>query len=151
MQLSQLIRAILSRKLTILLLVASAAINSVMITYVVEERFNSSAQVLIRPRSEVKITSGSDSKEVLNFPLPAVIPFEVLAQTYSEVIKSRAVVEQVVRTLGMDKKEPEHRWWKRLRTWAKDTAYDTWTFLKYGRLEKVEPFEEAVPMVKQRI
>jgi len=44
-QLSQVIRAILSRKLTILLLVVSAAINSVMLTYVVEERFKSSAQV----------------------------------------------------------------------------------------------------------
>jgi uncharacterized protein involved in exopolysaccharide biosynthesis len=141
----------LSRKLTILLLVASAAINSVMITYVVEERFKSSAQVLIRPRNEVKIRSAADSKEVLNFPLPAVIPFEVLAQTYSEVIKSRAVVEQVVRTLGMHKKEPERVWWKRLRTWVKDTAYDTWTLLKYGRLETTDPFEETVAEVQKRI
>jgi len=150
-QLSQVIRAILSRKLTILLLVVSAAINSVMLTYVVEERFKSSAQVLIRPRNETKIRSAADTQEVLNFPLPAVIPFEVLAQTYGEVIKSRAVVEQVVRTLGMDKKEPERNWLKRVRTWAKDTAYDTWTLLKYGRLEKVDPFEEAVEMVQARI
>lgn len=152
MQLSQLIRAILTRKLTIVLLVASAAINSVMLTYVVEERFKSSAQVLIRPKNETKIrNAAADTQEVLNFPLPAVVPFEVLAQTYSEVIKSRSVAEQVVRTLGMDKKEPERIWWKRLRTWVKDTGYDTWTFLKYGRVEKIDPFEEAVEMVQGRM
>ena len=150
-QLSQVIRAILVRKLTIVLLIASAAVNAVMITYVVEERFKSSAQVLIRPRNETKIRSAADTQEVLNFPLPAVVPFEVLAQTYSEVIKSRAVVEQVVRNLGMDKKEVERNWFKRVRTWIKDTAYDTWTVLKYGRLEKIDPFEEAVEMVQARI
>ncbi len=151
MDIAQLIRALRHYRGIILVLCASAVINSILSTYVVAEKFKSTALVMMRPDEDLGLAPGPRSKEVLSFPVPALVPFEAMNQTYSEIIKSRSVVERIVRTLHLDQERVEHRWWKRTTRAVKDFFYDTWTFAKYGRVEREKPFEKTVEDVQSAI
>ncbi len=143
---------ILSRyKRMIALLCLSAAVNAVLITYVLSEKYLSTALVLVRPQEEIDINASMRTKEAMSFPIPQVIPFEAMANTFGEVIRSRAVASRVVTLLQLDKPTPEEKWWNRFKNKVKDYLYDAWTFLKFGRLEEVDPFTEAEEMIQKSI
>lgn len=144
---------ILSRyKRMIALMCLSATVNAVLITYVLSEKYRSTALVLVRPQEEINIDDSSTrTKQTMSFPIPQVIPFEAMANTFGEVIRSRAVASRVVTLLGLDKPVPETKWWTRFKNDVKDRLYDAWTFLKYGRLEEVDPFAEAEEMIQTGI
>lgn len=151
MEIAQLIRALRRYQGMILVLCASAVLNSVAGTYMVAERYKSTTLVLVRPQEDLELLQGTKTKGVLSFPLPAIVPFEAMSQTYSEIIKSRAVAERIVRALNLDRETVERVWWKRLRTKIKNFFEDVWTFLKYGRVEPADPFEEAIELVRRFI
>jgi succinoglycan biosynthesis transport protein ExoP len=144
---------ILSRyKRMIALMCLSAAVNAVLITYVLSEKYKSTALVLVRPQEEIDINRQSTrTKEAMSFPIPQVIPFEAMAKTFGEVIRSRTVASKVVAQLGLDKPAPEQNRWKRLKEDVKNRLYDAWTVMKFGRLKKVDPFTEAEEMVQNNI
>ena len=140
---------ILSRyKRMIVLMCLSAAVNAVLITYVISEKYESTALVLVRPQEAIELKESLPTKEAMSFPIPQVIPFEAMANTFGEVIRSRAVASRVVTLLGLDKPAPEQKWWNRFKDDVKERVYDAWTFLKYGRLEEVDPFTEAEEMIQ---
>jgi len=64
------------------------------------------------------------------------------------VIRSTAVVEPVVRRLGLDQPTVETLWWKRLKTWTKNRLSDAWALLKYGRIEPQDSTAAAVETVQ---
>jgi uncharacterized protein involved in exopolysaccharide biosynthesis len=143
---------ILSRyKRMIALMCLSATVNAVLITYVVSERYKSTALVLVRPQEELDINASVRTKEAMNFPIPQVIPFDAMANTYGEVIKSRAVASRVVSVLKLDNEVPEKNWWKRLKERVKNDLYDTWTYLKYGRLTEIDPVTRAEELVQKNL
>ncbi len=151
MELSALLHSLSKYKTPLVLLCLSAVVNTVLLTYVIAEKFESSALVLVRPQEDLKITSAGQRKEVLDFPLPQVIPFEAMTRTYAEVIKSRAVAEQVVRILHLDEDRGETGWWKRAKKTAAKFAGDVWALLKYGKIPPEDPFERAVENVEDYI
>ena len=152
MEVLELLRIVLRYKRMIALMCVSAAVNAVVITYVLSEKYKSTAQVLVRPQEEINIDEATRSaKEAMSFPLPQVIPFEAMANTYGEVIRSRAVASRVVTLLGLDKPAIEEIWWKRVKDDIKDRLYDAWTFLKYGRVKEIDPFKDAEEMVQNSI
>ena len=144
---------ILSRyKRMIALMCLSASVNAVLITYVISEKYRSTALVLVRPQEEIDINNERlRSKEAMSFPIPQVIPFEAMANTFGEVIRSRAVASRVVTLLGLDKPVREEKWWNRLKDDVKKWAYDSWTFLKFGRVQEIDPFTQAEEMIQSSI
>jgi uncharacterized protein involved in exopolysaccharide biosynthesis len=152
MEILELFRILLRYKRMIVLMCLSAAVNAVLITYVVSEKYKSTALVLVRPQEEIDINNESlRTKEAMSFPIPQVIPFEAMANTYGEVIRSRAVASRVVTLLKLDQKAYEPRWWPRFKDEVKDRLYDTWTFLKFGRIKNVDAFTEAEEMIQSAI
>jgi uncharacterized protein involved in exopolysaccharide biosynthesis len=152
MEILEFIRILSRYKKMIALMCLSATVNAVLITYVLSEKYASTALVLVRPQEEIDINNESmRTKQAMSFPIPQVIPFEAMANTFGEVIRSRAVAGRVVTLLGLDKPTREEIWWKRLKEDIKGRLYDTWTYLKYGRLEEVDPFTEAEEMIQAGI
>jgi uncharacterized protein involved in exopolysaccharide biosynthesis len=151
MEIAQIIRALRNYWGITLVLCASAVLSSIASTYVVSEAYKSITLVMVRPQEDLDLSLGTKTKGVLNFPLPALVPFEAISQTYSEIIKSRAVAERIVRALNLDQEAAEQGWWKRFRTKVKNFFFDAWTFLKYGRIEAENAFEGAVAGVQRSI
>jgi uncharacterized protein involved in exopolysaccharide biosynthesis len=74
---------------------------------------------------------------------------ETSTKTYSELIKSRPVIERVVRALGLD--QPEEvvessaltARLRPLKDGIKEFVGESWQILKYGRILASSPFDEA--------
>ena len=141
----------------IILLSLSALITAVLLTYVLPEKYDATAFILLRPQEKIKLAPNRAGKEILDFPVSQVAPIDAPSKTYIEVIKSRAVVGEVVRVLGLDKKQrkPSENYYKELWERFKEEvrAFVTWAvkILKYGRVEKVDPFTKAVEDVQESL
>lgn len=143
MELLEFLRTLARYRSMIVLMCISAAISAAALSYAVTERFESKALVLVRPQEKLNIRANAGSKESLDFPLPQLIPFEAMSRTYGEVIKSNAAVDEVVRRLGLDRPEDPVGLWQNLKYYAKKAAGNTWTLLKYGRIEPENPAAKA--------
>lgn len=151
MELLELVKIIGKYRAIIMVLIGSSVLFTVALTYVVEERFESSALVLVRPQEKISFTGPQADKETLDFPIPRVVPFEAMTKTVGEVIRSRTVAEQIVRRLGLDKPSVETVWWKIWKRKIKGFFADAWTYLKYGRVEPADPLAEATELVQTLI
>lgn len=145
-------RIVLRHKWIILLLCLSAIVHGVLITYVVSEKYEATALVLIKPEERIGITTATpfSRKEVVDIPGNISLQVETPSKTYIEVIKSRAVAEKVVRLLSLDKKKraPSTGYYKELWERSKENLTDflnsAWEIMKYGRPLNVDRLETAV-------
>ena len=151
MELLELLKIIGKYRAIIMVLVASSVLFTVALTYVVEERFESSALVLVRPQERLSFSGPQGDKETLDFPIPRVVPFEAMTKTVAEVIRSRTVAAEIVTRLGLDKPSVETVWWKIWKRKIKGFFADVWTYLKYGRVEPSDPRAEATELVQKLI
>ena len=151
MELFELLTILSRYKWPIVVLCLSAVINAVALTYVVTEKYESTALVLVRPQEDINITGRGKEKEALSFPLSTLVPFGAIARTYGEVIRSEAVATKVVEELGLDQEQVSKNWFRRWKDKIKGYLKDAWTYLKYGRLEASDPFNDAVELVKQSL
>lgn len=149
------LRIISDHKRMIIILCLSAIFHATLITYILSEKFEATALVLIRPQE--KVSFGQKEKEAFNFPITYNIPFETISTTFSEILKSEAIAAKVVELLGMDKWKRKkkdnyfHEMWTSFKEDAKKFCVQVWTFLKYGRIEEGDPFSEATGIVKDNI
>lgn len=147
-------RVILAYRGMIILLCLSALATSVLIAYLLPEKYQSTALLLVRPQERINFAPNRTGKEVLDFPVSLTGPIDAPSKTYIEVVKSQALAEKVVRKLNLDKKKriPKEGYfnemWARSKEYTKDLLIDTWTVLKHGRLEEVDPFRRAVSDVQ---
>lgn len=131
----------------IILLCLSATANAVLLTYLVSEKYRATALVLIRPQEAIKLNPETTGKELFDFPVTFGIPFQTTSRTYGEVIRSRAVAERVVERLRLDRIGGEEPWYVRIKNKGKQFLKDIWTFLKYGTVREIDPFERATLIV----
>ena len=133
----------------ILWFVVSATAAAMMLTYVIPETFESTALVLVRPQKTIHLTSASADKELLNFPATGgTDSFQTTSQTYGEIIKSRVIIEEVVRRLGLDaEKQGGSSWWTSVKKAIKALP----KLLKHGRIEEQSIFEKTVDTVMESI
>lgn len=155
MEFHQYLRIILNHKRMIILLCLSAIFHAILITYILSEKYEATALVLVRPQEDIKY--GPEEKEAFDFPITYNIPFETISQTYTEIIKSRTIAEKVVRMLHIDtwkrRKEDNiyYEMWLRFKEETKDSLLKIWNYMKYGRIEEGDPFLEAVSEVQDNI
>lgn len=144
--------------LMITLLCLSATINAALITYAISEKYQATALVLVRPREEIHL-GGTDPnrRNILNFPLGINMPHEAPSKTFTELIKSRKVAEQIVRNLGLDKikRAPEQshvkEMWELFKEDTKEVLAKAWDILRYGRLMEPDRFNKEVEDVQKNI
>jgi uncharacterized protein involved in exopolysaccharide biosynthesis len=141
-------------KRMILLVILSAVINTVVLTYVITEKYKATALVLLRPQAEVDLVGAPVQKEVLSFPIGGGgQSTENSSRTITELIKTREIAATVVRNLRLHerKRAPDPNPWKELwkssKEKARDLLADAGDLLKYGRIIEVPPFDSAVDRV----
>lgn len=143
------------------LLCVSATLTSAGLTYMIPDRYEATALVLVKPQEQIKMSTNKNEKELLSFPVSAGSKVEVPSNTYIEVIKSRAVADKVVRMLSLDRVEveddviPKTGYQRRLAA-AKKTVSQWFNaagqLVTYGRvIGEMPPFEGAVESVRRNL
>lgn len=134
----------------ILILSVSSFVTALGLTYVLPEKYKSTAVVLVRPQEKIKFAQSGSGKEILDYPVSQLSPIDAPSKTYIAVIESRAVVEKIVLALNLhNKKRPTSaNYYKELWLQFKDAVKDAleWTvnILKYGRGDSEDPLKQAI-------
>lgn len=126
---------------------------------VMPEKYDATAIVLVRPQEPVKIQGSDTGKEFLDFPVSQMAAVETASKTYIEIIRSPALIGDVVRQLDLDKTTPQQEetsntLWTQLGAGLtalyddiQEYANDMVSIVLYGRLVKTDPYASAVKRV----
>jgi uncharacterized protein involved in exopolysaccharide biosynthesis len=137
----------------IVALCLSAIGQGVGVTYLVDEEYSSSVLLLVRPQEKLSFTADR-REQVLDIPLGANTPYEAPSNTFSEIILSRALAEEITRSLALHEitREPSDSYWKeqweRFKDEAKKLFRDAWDLARFGRLIHRDPFDTTVANVQ---
>jgi len=157
MTLPDYLQPLVRHRLMILLLCLSALVHGTLITYLLSEKYEAAALVLMRPQQEITLGGTMIQKEVLNFPVGGAVQTEPSSKTYTELLQSRTVAEEVVRRLALDTlaRQPDPNYFKELFWRAKSSVREAlgsaWQILKYGRVIRLDPFTKAVEDLQKGI
>jgi uncharacterized protein involved in exopolysaccharide biosynthesis len=142
------------------LLCLSAVVQVILFSFLLSDKYHASTLVLITPQWESALSSVPQGKELLSFPVSSIgvsTQTETSTKTYGELIKSRPVIERVVRTLGLDQppKEDESSalgaLLDGLKGGLKELVARTWQVLQYGRVVEGNPIDDAASELSSRI
>lgn len=136
------------KRMLILLCGSSVFATLLLIRMLSGEKYEAKALILIRPPTQNIKLATKQEKELLNFPVGTGGKIEAASNTYIEVIKSRAMAEQVVRLLRLDvekPKAPAKTYFERALSTFMESIGRALQLLKYGRvIGKPPPLEGAV-------
>jgi uncharacterized protein involved in exopolysaccharide biosynthesis len=140
------------RALLIIALSIVATVAGYAFSFLVSDRYTASALVLVRPQQPIKMSGTKESKEFLDFPVGNTSAVETASKTYIEIIKSPALIGEIVRELSLDKERAQDQAGSGelaglLPADLKQSLQRLITFLKYGRLIEDDPFTAAVKEV----
>jgi uncharacterized protein involved in exopolysaccharide biosynthesis len=150
-------RIILAHRAMIVILSLSSLTVSILLTYVLPEKYRATSVVLVRPQEKLKLAQNTAAKEILDYPVSQLAPIDAPSKTYIAVIQSRAVVEKIVMALHLHMKPrvPSHDYYKELWLQFKDQVKDLleWTesIVKYGRVEDEDPLAKAIKTVTKNL
>ena len=157
MEIARCWRLMMTYKWMIIVLSISALTTSICLAYMSHEKYESISIILIRPQEKMKFSQNMANKEILNFPVSQIAPFDAPRNTYIEVIKSRSIVEKIVLALELDKDNtiPGDNLYKEVLKHFKEKVkeYINWIvqISKYGRTENVDPFTRVVEKVQKNL
>jgi len=132
----------------------SAIITSLLLTYIVSEKYEAGISIYYRPKE----TSLMREKNIEAFGSPAPSPsFKVILQTLKDIIHSEAILRPVVEELELYKPIERH-----YETWYEEWYYETkkfiiengkklWMILKYGRIIEIDPVIKAINSLRENI
>lgn len=139
----------------ITVLCIAASLTALSLTYILSEKYSATVLVLIRVTNEESVLEKVRGfKETGGYPITHTTP-DTLNATYSEIIKSWAVAERIVESIGyenLQEKPPANvlkRILKSIKTSAKTLVIKTWDILRYGRLEEEDPVQSAIAKVQR--
>jgi uncharacterized protein involved in exopolysaccharide biosynthesis len=112
-------------------------------SFFMTEQYAATALVLVRPQQTIKMDTRKGEKEFLDFPIGSSA-VETPSKTYMEIIKSPALIGNVVRQLGLDKNHRESTGFSRL-------VQDLLSIAKYGSVISEDPFTKIVKQVQNNI
>jgi uncharacterized protein involved in exopolysaccharide biosynthesis len=151
------LRLLRAYRWSLLLVALTAVLASLVVAYSIPERYRATTLILVRPQEKMRLEAPGSEKEILNYPVSSLAPVDVPSRTYIEVIRSSALAERVVRSLGLDRPEPpseQSGWravWMRSKDRALDVMGDVWLFLKYGGTKKRTPLEAATDRLQRNM
>lgn len=128
-------------------------------SFLLQRKYTSTALVLVRPQEVIKLDSRSTtSKEFLDFPM-GQSAVETPSKTYIEIIKSPALIGQLVHKLGLDSREDKGFALADLLPAGMRPAVDalkqflknSMSILSYGTVIPESPFAEAVKSVQDNL
>ena len=138
---------------TIVAVAIIATVAGYALCLLLPNRYTASALVLVRPQQPINLGTTKETKEFLDFPMGSASVIETASKTYIQIIKSPALLGEVVRQLGLDKeKEAEKGRLSRLMPAFLKPAYEGVKqplknlpgILMYGSVITDDPFTRAV-------
>jgi len=146
----------------IIVLSLVTALAGYAFSFVMPDRYAVSALVLVRPQQPIKMGTGKDNKEFLDFPMGYASAVETASKTYIQIIKSPALLGEVVGELGLDKEKSRDEaggkltrflpdFLKPLGQRLKDSLKSLVAVLKYGRAIEDDAFTQAVKDVSDAL
>src|SRR5712691_9204825 len=137
---------------TIVAVAIIATVAGYALCLLLPNRYTASALVLVRPQQPINLGTTKETKEFLDFPMGSGSVIETASKTYIEIIKSPALLGEVVRQLGLDKgKEPEEGHASLMPAFLKPGIDVLKQLLKngpgllmYGAIIENDPFSRAV-------
>jgi uncharacterized protein involved in exopolysaccharide biosynthesis len=128
------------------------------LTYVLPEKYASTALVVVRPAEQIRFDANAgDQKEVMEFPVSRSAPLDAPSKTYMEEIKSPAVAVRIVEALHLDIRLPKEGRTEleiirdEMKEWFSNTLRTVRNYLRYGRDIPATPFDLAVENVEQNL
>ena len=151
--LKQYMAPLLRYRSLIVAFVVAATLSSLVMTYVVSEKYQATTTVLYKPGDSV--TFRPKAHDALGFPMP-LVPLESIGNTLDELAHSDALLTQTVRELHLDEKAPYTggafmRAYRQTKDYIKELRGDAFQLLKYGRILPKDPFSDAVAGLKQNL
>jgi uncharacterized protein involved in exopolysaccharide biosynthesis len=140
----------------IIALTMAAAVAGYAFSFLIPDRYTASALVLVRPLQPIKMGTGKDTKEFLDFPVGNASAVETASKTYIQIIKSPALIGEVVRALGLDKEKAQEQAESGelaglLLAGLKQSLTGLIAVLKYGRLIEDDPFTATVKEITDNL
>src|SRR3954467_13644718 len=141
----------------IVLIIAVCLVTTVAgytLSFLLPTKYSAVAVLLVRPQQPIKSGTEKENKEFLNFPIGGAAAVETASKTYIELIKSPALIGEVVRELKLDQaKDEEH---SKLDTLLpagiksadlKSFIQDLLSVVKYGSVINEEPLAKTIKTV----
>ena len=137
-----------------------ATITGYALCFLITNRYTATALVLVRPQQPIKMGTQRADKEFVNFPMGQSSSVETPSKTYIEIIKSTALIENLVGNLGLDKEKETASgtisklmpdFLKPAAKNLKQTLKDLAAILMYGRVTQDDPFTRAVKQVQDNL
>src|SRR3954454_6003841 len=72
------------------------------ISFLLPTKYSADSVLLVRPQQPIKAGTEKEYKEFLNFPIGGASAVETASKTYIELIKSPALIGEVVQQLQLD-------------------------------------------------
>lgn len=139
----------------IIVFALSAIATALTLTYVYSEKYESTTAVSYRVQEVTRFSPQQNA--ALGSPAPAA-PFRVIGQTLQEVLKSDAILRDVVLVLGLDQQRsvsfegPWYLvWYRKTKEWVKEYGGYAWKLLKYGRIVEDDPVAAAIGQLRNNI
>lgn len=142
------------QRLFIVVFVASAVVTALAQTYVYSEKYESYTAISYRAQEVTRFKALQN--EAMGYPVPQA-PFKVIGQTLQEVLKSNAVLLDVVKALKLDERRaayegPWYRvWYERTKDWIREYGGYAWMLLKFGRIVEEDPTVAAINELRANI
>ncbi len=163
MEVLRILRSLRRNWVALTILCLSAGIAGFYFTFLLEERYEATALVIVHPEDEFSISDGVEQKELLNLPISSgQTTIETPLNTYIAIVESRVMATRVVEKFGLEyilsknekkeTKEDESAFFTALQDWLEPYSSALGTFvsnsidyLLYGRvLETSSDYEKAV-------
>jgi len=136
----------------IIALTMAAAVAGYAFSFLIPDRYTASALVLVRPLQPIKMGTGKDTKEFLDFPVGNSSAVETASKTYIQILKSPALIGEVVRALGLDKEKAQEQAGNDESAWVLPPSFKSlMAVVKYGRLIEDDPFTAAVKEITDNL
>ena len=140
------------QKSAVLVFMLSAVVCTVLLTYIVSEKYEAATIIYYRPIESTVLKA----KETEAFGSPVPLPsFKVVNQTLQDVVKSEMFLRPVVESLHLAEKKPRSSasLFSLAYQWGKETLLEVsasaWSLLKHGRIVKEDPVLKEIGKISQ--
>jgi uncharacterized protein involved in exopolysaccharide biosynthesis len=147
---------VLRRRLVLIIAVCLVTtVAGYAFSFLLPTEYSAMTVLLVRPQQPIKTGTEKENKEFLNFPIGGASAVETASKTYIELIKSPALVGEVVQQLKLDqeKDDDESGTLSRLLpagikpTDLKKSMQDLMSVFKYGSVIEDDPVTKAIKSV----
>jgi uncharacterized protein involved in exopolysaccharide biosynthesis len=147
---------VLQRRLVLIIAVCLVTtVAGYALSFLLPTKYSAVTVLLVRPQQPIKAGTEKENKEFLSFPIGGASAVETASKTYIELIKSPALIGEVVQQLNLDREKDDKESGildellpARIRPAdLKQSMQNLMSIFRYGKVIEDEPFTKAIKNV----